>query len=127
MVSLLGGRVCEEKFIGKITTGAMDDLQRVTKLAYNYIGVYGMDNTVMRNFCYPSLENQPTPDIGNSHIFDKNFANKLDSRVLSLIKEAYAMTLKIINDNELKYLQLVKQLEKKEVLNQDEIVEILGK
>lgn len=126
MVSLLGGRVCEEKYIGKITTGAMDDLQRVTKLAYAYIGVYGMDNT-MKNFCFPSLENQPTADIGHGHIFDQQFANKMDKRVLNLIKDAYEMTKKIINDNETKYLNLVKELERKESLNQSEIIEILGR
>ena len=60
----------------------------------------------MQNACFPTLENNLIPDIGHAHLFDKSLATKLDSRVLELINEAFQKTLKIITDNEAKYLEV---------------------
>ena len=122
MCVTLGGRAAEEIVFGKISTGAQNDLERITKLAYSMVTVYGM-NEKLGNISYYDSK-------GSDYQFNKPYsettAREIDEEVRKIIAEAYARTKKLLTSKKDKLTILAEQLLKKEVLFQSDLEELVG-
>jgi cell division protease FtsH len=122
MILSMGGRVAEDITFGKITTGALSDLERITRLAYGMVKIYGMNNKVGNvSFYDPQGENQfskPYSDVT---------ANMIDSEVRSLVEDVYAKTKELLIKHRDGLEKVAKKLLEKEVLFQADLEELLGK
>jgi len=119
--SLLGGRAAEELFTGHISSGAMNDLERVTKQVYGTIAYMGMSDK-LPNICY--YNNQ-------EYSFEKPYSEKtaenIDNAAKELIAEQYARAKKILSENKEKHNQLAQLLIDKEVIMAEDVERIFGK
>jgi AFG3 family protein len=118
----LGGRASEEIFFGKISTGASNDLQQITRIAYSMITVYGMNDKVGNiSFYDPNQEN----------VFTKPYSEEtgklIDQEVRALIDKAYIMTKELLNDKKEQVEKLAKALLQKEVLFKSDVEALIGK
>lgn len=122
MCMTLGGRAAEEIFFGKISTGASNDLQQVTKIAYSMITVYGM-NEKIGNISYydPSAEGTFTKP------FSEDTGKIIDEEVRKLIDKAYIATKALLTEKKHQAEVLAKELLKKEVLFQSDVETLIGK
>jgi len=122
MCMTLGGRASEQIFFNRITTGAQDDLQKVTKSAYAQITQYGM-NEKIGNISFE----QPQP---GDMVFEKPFseatAQLIDEEAHKMIKSAMDRTLQVIRDHREDVIRVAERLLKQEVLGRDDMVELLG-
>jgi cell division protease FtsH len=118
----MGGRVAEDITFGKISTGAQNDLERITKLAYAMVTVYGMSEKV---------GNVSFNDQGGEYNFNKPYSDKtaelIDSEVRSLIDGVYQKTKALLKDKQEGLEALAVKLLEKEILFQSDLEEILGK
>jgi len=118
----LGGRAAEEIFFGKISTGAANDLQQITKIAYSMVTVYGMSKKVGHvSFYDPGAENTFTKP------YSEETGKMIDDQVRVIIEEAYQRTLQLINDKKPELEKLAKALLDKEVLHKSDVEELIGK
>ncbi|MBK8609722.1 MAG: ATP-dependent zinc metalloprotease FtsH [Chitinophagaceae bacterium] len=118
----LGGRASEEIFFGKISTGASNDLQQITKIAYSMITVYGMNEKVGNISYYdPNQENVFTKP------FSEETGKMIDEEVRKLIDKAYQMTKKLLTEKKGDVEKLAKELLKKEVLFKSDVETLIGK
>lgn len=123
MCMTLAGRVAEElTFDGTITTGAQDDLQKITKLAYAQITRYGMDHVIGP----VSFEENDSAGFPAARIYSEATAQTIDNRVNSLISEALERTRKLIEQHRKELISVAEKLLEKEVLGRDDLIEILG-
>ncbi|MBV9963966.1 MAG: ATP-dependent zinc metalloprotease FtsH, partial [Parafilimonas sp.] len=118
----LGGRASEEIFFGKISTGASNDLQQITKTAYAMITVYGMNDKVGNiSFYDPAADNS----------FTKPYSEKtgeiIDEEVRKLIEKAYEKTKALLTEKKQQVETLAKELLVKEVLFQSDVETLIGK
>ena len=118
----LGGRASEEIFFGKISTGASNDLQQITKTAYAMITVYGMNDKIGNiSFYDPSSDNS----------FMKPYSEKtgeiIDDEVRKLIDQAYQKTKALLTEKKVEVETLAKELLVKEVLFQSDVETLIGK
>lgn len=119
----LAGRVAEElTFDGTITTGAQDDLQKVTKLAYAQITRYGMDHVVGP----VSYEENDAAGFPAARVYSEATAQTIDNRVNTLIAEALDRTRKLVKEHDKQLIAVAERLLEKEVLARDDLIEILG-
>merc|ERR550534_2121932 len=122
MCMTLGGRAAEEIFFKRITTGAQDDLQKVTKSAYAQITQYGMNENVGN----VSFEQ---PQQGEM-VFDKPYSEStsqlIDEEAKKMIASAMERTLNILTDKREEVEKVALRLLEKEVLNRDDMIELLG-
>jgi AFG3 family protein len=119
MCMTLGGRVSEQIFFGTITTGAHDDLQKVTKLAYAQIAQYGMNNKVGQvNFQQENEFQKP---------FSEDTSRLIDTEVRELIDRAYQKTTELLTHNKEAIEKVAQLLLEKEVLNREDMINLLGK
>lgn len=122
MCMALGGRIAESKIFRRITTGAEDDLKKVTDIAYKQISMYGMNDRVGNI----SLPIKKPSELGKKPYSDK-LSRLIDEEVRLLISQCYQRTESLI-DQHLEELRKVAQaLLKNEVLNHDEIEALIGK
>ena len=118
----LGGRASEDIFFGKISTGASNDLQQITKIAYSMVTVYGM-NDKLGNISYydPSQEN----------VFTKPYSEEtgklIDTEVRSIIEAAYIKTKQLLTEKRGDVEKLAKELLVKEVLFKSDVEMLIGK
>ncbi|KAF9161431.1 AAA ATPase afg3 [Actinomortierella ambigua] len=123
MCMTLGGRVSEHIFFGTITTGAQDDLQKVTKMAYAQVTTYGMD---------PELGplSYGNPDASDQQ-FKKPYSEQtgqlIDAQVRGLIGQAFKRTMDLLTDKRADVEKVAKLLMEKEVLNRSDMERLLGK
>lgn len=122
MVLSMGGRVAEDIVFGKITTGALSDLERITRLAYGMVKIYGMNEKVGNvSFYDPHGENQ----------FNKPYsdttAELIDAEVRNLVDSVYKRTTELINEHREGLENVAQKLLEKEVLFQSDLEQILGK
>ncbi|GJQ15950.1 hypothetical protein GpartN1_g7741.t1 [Galdieria partita] len=123
MVMALGGRVAEQLLFHQVTTGAQDDLDKVTKSAYGQVAVYGMSHVL-----------GPVSYSGNSsneeNAFEKPYSEEtaelIDEQVKSLVDEAYQRCEKLLTEHIGQVKALAARLLEKEVVREDDLVEILG-
>ena len=122
--ALLGGRVAEEIIFGKISTGAQNDLERITTLAYAMVAEYGMSGELG----YISLKDSSNPD--NSYGFNKKYSDKtaerIDSAVQEIIQRNYERTRELLNKHKDKLEIMADTLLDKEVLNHVDLRDLLG-
>ena len=118
----LGGRASEDIFFGKISTGASNDLQQITKIAYSMITVYGMNEKVGNISYYdPNQENVFTKP------FSEETGKMIDEEVRKLIDKAYQITKKLLIEKKGDVEKLAKELLKKEVLFKSDVEALIGK
>ncbi len=118
----LGGRASEEIFFGKISTGASNDLQQVTKIAYSMITIYGM-NDKLGNISYydPQQENYFTKP------FSEETGKIIDEEVRKLIDEEYSRTKSLLQEKKQQVEVIAKELLTREVLFQSDLEQLIGK
>ncbi len=118
----LGGRASEEIFFGKISTGASNDLQQITKIAYSMVTMYGMNEKVGNiSFYDPAQENYFTKP------YSEETGKMIDQEVRKLIDEAYVKTKKLLLDKKEDVEKLAKELLVKEVLFKSDVEGLIGK
>jgi cell division protease FtsH len=118
----LGGRAAEEIFFGKISTGASNDLQQITKIAYSMVTAYGMNKKVGNvSFYDPSQENTFTKP------FSEETGKIIDEEVRGIIDAAYERTLALLRERKHEVEVLAKELLDKEVLHKSDVEQLIGK
>ncbi|MDI9865966.1 MULTISPECIES: ATP-dependent zinc metalloprotease FtsH [Bacteroidota] len=122
MCVTLGGRAAEDIIFGKISTGAQNDLERITKLAYSMVTIYGM-NDKLGNISYYDSK-------GSEYNFNKPYsettAREIDVEVRQIIQTAYQRTVDLLSDKREKLEILAQELLKKEVLFQSDLERLVG-
>ena len=121
MCALLGGRAAEDLFVGQISTGAMNDLERATKSAYGMVAYAGMSEK-LPNICY--YNNQ---DYQFQRPYSETTAKIMDDEVLKMINEEYARAKDILTQHKEGHHQLAELLFSKEVIYADDVEKIFGK
>ena len=122
MCATLGGRAAEELFTGHISTGAMNDLERVTKQAYGMIAYAGMSDK-LANLCYYSS----TDEYAFQKPYSEKTAEVIDSEVKALIAQQYERGKKLLLEHEEGHHQLAQLLIEREVIMADDVERIFGK
>lgn len=118
----LGGRASEDIFFGKISTGAQNDLQQITRIAYSMVTVYGMNEKVGNiSFYDPQQENAFTKP------YSDDTAKLIDYEVRHLIDEAYIRTKSLLTEKKEEVEKLANALLEKEVLFQSDVEALIGK
>lgn len=118
----LGGRASEEIFFGKISTGAQNDLQQVTRIAYSMITVYGMNDKVGNvSFYDPAAENSFTKP------YSEETSKLIDEEVRKLIDVGYVKTKELLSEKKAEVAKLAEALLEKEVLFQSDVENLIGK
>ena len=123
MCATLGGRAAEELFIGRISTGAANDLERVTKQAYAMVVYYGMSER-LPNLNYYDASGQ---DWGFTKPYSDETARLIDEEVKRIIHEQYDRAKEILLKYEQQHTELTKVLLEKEVIYADDLERIFGK
>jgi AFG3 family protein len=122
MCMTLGGRVAEDIIFGKISTGAQNDLERITKLAYAMVTIYGMNAKV---------GNVSFNDTQGEYQFNRPYSEKtselIDNEVRNQIAEVYERTKQLLIDKREGLEKLANKLIEKEILFQSDLEELLGK
>ena len=121
MCSLLGGRAAEELFIGQISTGAMNDLERTTKQAYGMIAYAGMSER-LPNICYYSNQ-----EYAFQKPYSETTAKIMDDEVLRMIQDQYDRAKKILTEHADGHAKLAQMLVEREVIFADDVERIFGK
>ena len=123
MCATLGGRAAEELFIGTISTGAANDLERVTKQAYSMVAFYGMSKA-LPNVCYYDSTGQ---DYGFSKPYSEERAKIIDAEVSRIIAEQYERAKSILKEYADGHKQLKELLLDREVIYTEDVEKIFGK
>ena len=121
MCMTLGGRAAEQIFFGKISTGASNDLQQITRMAYSMVTTYGMNDKIGNvSFYDPSQENA----------FQKPFSEEtgkiIDEEVRKMIDAAYQRTLALLQERKAEVEKLAQALLTREVLHKSDVEELIG-
>ncbi len=124
MASALGGRAAEELMIGQISSGAMNDLEKVTRQAYAMVAYLGMSDKIGNVSFYDSTENAGF-NIGKP--YSETTAQLIDKEVKRIIDQAYDMARKVLKENKEGFLKLATILLEKEVIFADDLETIFGK
>ena len=121
MCSLLGGRAAEELFIGQISTGAMNDLERTTKQAYGMVAYAGMSDK-LPNLCYYNQQ-----EYSFQRPYSETTAKIMDDEVLKMVNEQYDRAKQILTEHKDGHAQLAQLLVEREVIFADDVEKIFGK
>ena len=124
LASLLAGRVAEEKFFGHLSTGALNDLERVTKQCYAMVAYYGMSEEVGSMSYYDSTGQS---DMAFTKPYSERTAQQIDDEVRALIAKARAMAEKVIDEHRDGLVQLAELLLEREVVFTEDVENIFGK
>ncbi len=123
MCMTFGGRAAEELVFEKISTGALSDLERITKMAYSMVTVYGMNKEIGNMSFYDSKQSEYT--------FNKPYseatAEKIDKEVKKIIESAFDRTKALLNEHREKLDIVAKELLEKEILFQSDLERLIGK
>nr|XP_020449085.1 AFG3-like protein 1 [Monopterus albus] len=122
MCMMLGGRVAEHVFLGRITTGAQDDLKKVTQSAYAQVVQFGMSEKVGQ----VSFDLPRQGEMVIEKPYSEETAELIDKEVRELVERAYAHTLQLIEDKKDLVEMVGKRLLEKEVLDKADMLELLG-
>ncbi|WP_072529792.1 ATP-dependent zinc metalloprotease FtsH [Bacteroides ilei] len=121
MCATLGGRAAEEVFIGQISTGAMNDLERVTKQAYGMIAYAGMSDR-LPNLCYYNND-----EYSFNKPYSEHTAEMIDQEVQKMINEQYARAKNLLQEHKEGHNQLAQLLIEREVIFAEDVEKIFGK
>ena len=117
----LAGRASEDIFFDKVTTGASDDLRKVTQILYSMVQIYGMNDRI-GNLSFPKDQGGGFPE----RPYSEQTAVAMDEEAKKLVDGAYNRTLDLIRDNKEQVQKLAELLLEKETVNHDDIVNCLG-
>lgn len=123
MCMALGGRAAEEVVFGKISTGAQNDLERITKMAYGMVTVYGMNEKLGNISYYDSQQS----DYNFSKPYSEATAQTIDEEVRNIIKHAYERTKALLIEKREALELIAKELLDKEILFQADVDRLIGK
>ena len=122
--ALLGGRISEEIIFGRISTGAQNDLERITNMAFAMVAEYGMSEEIG----YLSLKDSNNPE--NSYGFNKKYSQRtserIDDAVSQIVKRNYERTKKLLMDHKDELEIMAETLLEKEVLDHNDLRDLLG-
>lgn len=121
MCMTLGGRVAEDIFFGKISTGAQNDLERITKLAYSMVTIYGMSDKVGNISFY-----DPQGEYGYQKPYSERTSEMIDEEVRRLINEAYVRTKALLTEKKEAVRAIAEELLEKEILFQADLERLIG-
>ncbi len=124
MCATLGGRAAEKVMFDKISTGALSDLEKVTKQARAMVSVYGL-NDAIGNLTYYDSTGQS--EYNFSKPYSEETAQKIDHEISGIIEKQYARAIEILNLSKDKLIELAERLLEKEVIFKDDLETILGK
>ncbi len=123
MSMTLGGRAAEELIFGKISTGALSDLERITKMAYSIVTIYGMNDKIGNVSFYDSKQSE----YSFTKPYSEETAKTIDHEVKKLIDSAYKRTKDLLSDK-IEHLEIVaKELLEKEIIFQNDLERLIGK
>ncbi len=123
MCMALGGRAAEDVIFGQISTGAQNDLERITKMAYSMVTIYGMNDKIGNISYYDSQQN----DYNFSKPYSEATAETIDQEVRKIITTAYERTKKLLREKNEELEALAKELLDKEILFQADLERLIGK
>ncbi len=123
MCMALGGRAAEEIIFGKISTGALSDLERVTKMAYSMVTVYGM-NSAIGNI---SFHDSKQSEYGFGKPYSEATAELIDKEAKNIIDQAYQRTKQLLTDKQNELEVISKELLDREILFQNDLEDLIGK
>lgn len=123
MCMALGGRAAEEITFDKISTGALSDLERVTKVAYSMVTIYGMNSKIGNISFYDSKQS----DYNFTKPYSESTAETIDAEVRNLVEAAYERTKKLLMEKKDKLEILANELLKKEIIFQSDLERLIGK
>lgn len=123
MCMALGGRAAEELIFGKISTGALSDLERITKMAYSIVSVYGMNERIGNVSFYDSKSS----DYKFNKPYSEATAQTIDEEVRKLINFAYERTKNLLSEKREELEKIAQELLEKEILFQSDLEKIIGK
>ncbi|MDO4727835.1 MAG: ATP-dependent zinc metalloprotease FtsH [Bacteroidota bacterium] len=124
MCATMGGRAAEKIVFNKISTGALSDLEKVTKQARAMVTIYGL-NDKLGNITYYDSSGQS--EFGFSKPYSDQTAQIIDQEISELIESQYQRAIEILEDNKDKLIRLADVLIEKEVIFKDDLQEIFGK
>ena len=123
MCAALGGRAAEKVIFNKISTGALSDLEKVTKQARAMVTVYGLNDKVGNLTYYDSSNGN---DYGFTKPYSERTAETIDKEISSIIEKQYQRAIKLLEDNKSKLIELAEVLLDKEVIFKDNLEKIFG-
>ncbi len=122
MCALLGGRAAEQVVLGKVSTGALNDLERATKMAYSMVVYYGMSEKIKNISYFDSTQSE--------YSFTKPYSEKtaelIDKEIQSIVQGQFDRAVQIIKDNYIGHAELSNLLVDKEVIFADDVERIFG-
>ena len=124
MCAALGGRAAEKVIFDKISTGALSDLEKVTKQARAMVTIYGLSDKV-GNLTYYDSSGQS--EYGFTKPYSEQTAELIDSEISAIIEKQYQRAIKLLEDNKDKLTELAEVLLDKEVIFKDNLEKIFGK
>lgn len=122
MCMTLGGRAAEEIIFGSISTGAQNDLERITKMAYGMVTMYGMNDKV-GNVSF----NDPQGEFGFGKPYSDTTAELIDEEVRNIIKNAYERTKQLLRERSKELETIAQELLAKEIIFQTDLERLIGK
>ena len=123
MCATLGGRAAEKVIFDKISTGALSDLEKVTRQAKSMVTVYGLNDEI-GNITYYDSSGQS--DYSFSKPYSEETAQKIDKEISKIVEKQYERACDLVNQNQDKLTELANRLLEKEVIFKDDLVSILG-
>jgi cell division protease FtsH len=124
MCATLGGRAAEEIIFGEISTGALSDLEKVTKQAQAIVTIYGL-NDKLGNISYYDSTGQSEYSFGKP--YSEHTAQVIDQEISKIVEKAYVKAKEILSENKEKLIQLADELLEKEVIFKEDLEVIFGK
>ena len=121
MCATLGGRAAEELFTGHISSGALNDLERVTRQAYGMIAYYGMSDR-LPNLCYYNNE-----EYNFTKPYSDQTAQLIDEEVKRMITEQYERAKALLSEHKEGHAELARILVEREVIFAEDVEKIFGK
>jgi AFG3 family protein len=118
----LGGRAAEEIIFNKISTGAQNDLERITKMAYSMVTMYGMNDKIGHLSYYDANRSEYS-----QRPYSDATATLIDQEVKKIVDEAYDRTLKLLKEKQSDLEIIAKELLEKEILFQTDLTRLIGK
>ncbi len=123
MCMTLGGRAAEKVIFDAITTGALSDLEKVTKQARAMVTIYGLSDKI-GNISYYDSSGQD--GYGFTKPYSEQTANTIDEEISAIIEEQYKRAIKVVTENKDKLIELAELLLEKEVIFGDDLIKIFG-
>ncbi|GLU51918.1 ATP-dependent zinc metalloprotease FtsH [Dyadobacter frigoris] len=123
MCMTLGGRAAEDVIFGKISTGALSDLERVTKVAYSMVTMYGMNDRIGNVSYYDSKQS----DYAFTKPYSESTSQAIDEEVRKLIEQAYQFVKNLLSEKREALEVIAQELLEKEILFQSDLEKLIGK